>query len=113
MTLEYAVRARDIISNLVEQISDRKLTVWLSKSMVGDTSYSVHLKANEIVYVFKRCNTFFRSYDMWYDGVAIDIPTLEVKRLYNVMQKVYRDQERIKVEGKIANLEKLVVSLGS
>ncbi len=110
MQLEHAIRIKDVISNLIDQVSSRKHTVLLSKSMNGDTSYSIHLKTSEVVYVFKRGGSFFSDYDVWYDGVSLSVPTMDARRLYVTMQQVYKAQERVKMGNKIEKLEKLLLS---
>ena len=108
MYLEDAIRAKEVINALVDQVASRKHTILLSTSMNGDKSYSVHLQTNEVVYVFKKGFGFFSKYETWYDGISLEIQQMDSRRLYQTMSQVYRQQERVKSEMKLEKLESFI-----
>lgn len=110
MRIEDAIQSRDVLNRLVNLVSKGEMVVSLVKSMDGDSSYSINLSTNEKVFVYQHGNGFFSKYVTWFDGVVIDVPNMDSRRLYKTMEQIYKKKEREKMLNKLDKLEKILIS---
>ena len=109
LKLEQAIRTRDVMDTLIDKIHSNSYSIMKVVDMNGDTTYSITFKAHEVVYASKKGHGFFESkYQVYYDGVMIEVPSMIARRLYKTMEQSYAKQMHKKMCSKISKLEELV-----
>lgn len=120
------IRASVLVNTITDKIAKEKMVVYtngvnrVNEGGGVSTQYFVHLSdpnsnpdsvrhlGYNAVYAYKLGTGFFCNYEVWYEGIKLDVSNTFARRLFKTMEQLFKGQERVKAQSKIDKLEACV-----
>ena len=111
-----------VVNNLADKIATEKPFVSCGGFNVVNegggffTCFNVYLPSKDKsggasqLYAYKNGSGFFCDYSLFFEGLKLEVPNNIARRVFKTMEQLFKAQERVKSQEKIAKLADIVVT---